>query len=1614
MQPVKYAVCLLSVCSAMTAPAVVESLSLDLTAAAQPTVLPEWVDDVAADVLPTEAGLPLPSESGLALRFRRPEMPTLLTFLAEGMSGQPLLLNGYAVSGDGACETLTLCASQLLPLQEAVTLDFAADAWTEVSVIALLPQQETVLTALALAWDTDDLPAGGTEGDALPAEDTGTESEGAEIIWVEAVSRARDCPASAVAGGVPVALMPTDHVTLRAEAFRPFASKTFEVAAEAYGTSRTDEGALRFRSHEARVVLGQPSVLNFGSEAPCAVSAWIRPEKKDGVRNIVARGYRVSPRRELFLRFSNGNLQFGWWCDSGEAAASAPYTPALGTWAHVMGVFDGTAYILYVNGRETARKASGLRPVSFDADWAIGRHASGSERFFYGDIAEVSFYRGNVTPEAVAVLAQSRALGISEASVRGIWALGGGRMAVLADTVPPELTVPAGKTLPAPQDDLSVTAHGTATATDAASAEVIVTPMDEGPAFVAQADGTFRYRLIRHWVAEDASGLETVSGQTLDLTDTVPPELSLPDDIAVTQRQGIAPVVTGTAAATDNSGMEPIVSWRDVSDSVLGLSLRWGEDAPQAALPSGGTGRLIGSGGVLDATRPYTILARIRPAPGLKTSGGDHTIVAKEYVGGKEIIFRAEKGKYQFGFNFGSNQVASAVIPDEDIGTWVTLIGVYDGSRLRLYRNGCEIAQARPSYAPTAYEGDWTVGYNPAFPDRGFLGEIGRTMGWQRALSAREAAVATAFAETDAVAQEAFDAEQTLADGLIRQETDTFAPDAESGDGLWLGDSGFLDATQPYTLSAAVCPDPAMKSSAGDHTIVSKGHVSGKEVIFRIEKGKYQFGFNNAGNRMVSVTVPDADYGNWVTLTGTVRGREICLYRNGSLLARKTVAVDPVAYDADWAIGYNPTVAGRRFVGAIRDVAVWERALSAEECWRLAQLSREAFAALADPADSERLRTVVRAWRAADPFGNVASGLQTLTVSGAYADPDGDGLCDVLEMETHGTDPDAADTDGDTLSDGEEVFLHGTSPLLADTDGDRLPDPWELRYGFDPLREGETFLDPDADGLANVSEWQAGTNPLVADTDGDGLNDGMEVLSAHSDPLTADIDVAAPTQRGEEAQGAAFVGATGTWGVSGALVHARERSGSLTYRLSVPSPAPQALAVRVEQHNELTDQETFDLSLKIDGLFIARFPITAPKGAPAEALFFLPVLEPGEHTFTLAWHNWRANSFVAVHGLRFLDFGGPDADGNGQPDWQDARTENATAVEPLPETSLVSPVCIEGSDLWRDVLEIRAVYPEMDAEGAPVEALVPVTETIGEGFYADIPLSPSGEAVTLTLDDRRQVHSFPVAWEAFDVTAGLTEEAPLAIRVGDALRLFGGEGGQSVLTIQKADLAADAWVAVTNLVSDVAVPYAFEAPGLYRVVSEDPMGDGVKGAATVEVTASRFPQEVIALWLGKTRTLACPGLSPTAVLDYDAALTLSAEPREAGGLTLSLDARLDRSHGMVSRLGEEGPVLDAAQVRPVWGDNGGYYRVLQHYADGSQLTEVVLQLGAVPPGTRVKLEIFVAGVTFEDGTRVKWLTAEDFDEYGVCRLTFIRGANVKTSVCHRTYIYQDDARLGVN
>ncbi|NCC52869.1 MAG: PKD domain-containing protein, partial [Spartobacteria bacterium] len=113
------------------------------------------------------------------------------------------------------------------------------------------------------------------------------------------------------------------------------------------------------------------------------------------------------------------------------------------------------------------------------------------------------------------------------------------------------------------------------------------------------------------------------------------------------------------------------------------------------------------------------------------------------------------------------------------------------------------------------------------------------------------------------------------------------------------------------------------------------------------------------------------------------------------------------------------------------------------------------------------------------------------------ADSDGDGLLDVDEINTYGTNPYDSDTDDDGLSDYEEVITWDTDPFDADTDDDGLSDGEEVNtYGTNPEEP-----DHDHDGLSDGDEvYIYGTLPTDPDTDGDEMNDGDEVAVGR-DPL---------------------------------------------------------------------------------------------------------------------------------------------------------------------------------------------------------------------------------------------------------------------------------------------------------------------------------------------------------------------------------------------------------------------------------------------------------------------------------------------------------------------------------
>ena len=141
------------------------------------------------------------------------------------------------------------------------------------------------------------------------------------------------------------------------------------------------------------------------------------------------------------------------------------------------------------------------------------------------------------------------------------------------------------------------------------------------------------------------------------------------------------------------------------------------------------------------------------------------------------------------------------------------------------------------------------------------------------------------------------------------------------------------------------------------------------------------------------------------------------------------------------------------------------------------------------------------------------------------ADADNDGLSDLYETETLGTDPNSKDSDGDGVDDGQEAFglddrlvtnpldadtdddglldgeergrddrgatLGGTSPLLFDTDKDRLSDGQEVGLATPNLNAaGEDQTDPTI--FKADSDPESRTNPTNKDSDGDGLTDGYE------------------------------------------------------------------------------------------------------------------------------------------------------------------------------------------------------------------------------------------------------------------------------------------------------------------------------------------------------------------------------------------------------------------------------------------------------------------------------------------------------------------------------------------
>ncbi len=550
-------------------------------------------------------------------------------------------------------------------------------------------------------------------------------------------------------------------------------------------------------------------------------------------------------------------------------------------------------------------------------------------------------------------------------------------------------------------------------------------------------------------------------------------------------------------------------------------------------------------------------------------------------------------------------------------------------------------------------------------------------------------------------------------------------------------------------------------------------------------------------------------------------------------------------------------------------------------------------------------------------------------------------------------------------------------------------------------------------GAWGSAAWQFQHVSLRIDADKNGVYDDQsasyEQEISGADPRPAGTSLRLVSSYA----GSTGVTTAGSWKiVDGAAVSQMPKS-ALEFDIHVPADGVYRLELEASSPSNPTLNRIFPVELSIDGQFLGRIELIMDPGQTSLGHVAIPWLTAGTHRVRVYYDSTLSYRSLQIDALRLQAVDGPDADGNGRSDWIDDRLALIdTLVPPAPE-SFVSPAFIEGATRFPSLMLVAAA-----------DALVPHLVGPGYGWYANVPLSATAPvAIGVSFENGAITRSAQIAWKPINLLNDLAAipEQHLRIRKGDSLLLTTspqkgkskGKGGSAILTIA-AD-GAEPTVLTLDAPHSTPVAHRFDVPGLYSVHGVFSPDDEpkVSDVLTVEVVEAEFNGDPLA-GLGILTTWDNPKMPPGTRIDIDQGLSLTPSPLPGGGTSFRLlTANLGDSYA-VSRLHERGPILSRAVVRSlrVASNDQTALDLLSVYPDGSKLIGVPIILSQVTPDTRVEVNIFVNGVTFEDGTIRQVFTAADFDSLGRVYVKFLYPFGLRTSICHRIYVYQGNTLVG--
>jgi len=521
------------------------------------------------------------------------------------------------------------------------------------------------------------------------------------------------------------------------------------------------------------------------------------------------------------------------------------------------------------------------------------------------------------------------------------------------------------------------------------------------------------------------------------------------------------------------------------------------------------------------------------------------------------------------------------------------------------------------------------------------------------------------------------------------------------------------------------------------------------------------------------------------------------------------------------------------------------------------------------------------------------------------------------------------------------------------------------------------------------------------DSEGKGLPDWVRAREIGDDPrVTAVRQINTVSQQ----DGIGYRRLVGRWAKDGTGIFSLDLRGRVEYELLAPGPDAYRIEIEGRERHGHLPVAPLPLNVWLDGEYLGRFLL--PNHGPTNTVVhcLTPFLTAGPHTVAIEWDNAAPRRALYLHAVRLQALEADDLDRDGIKDWVALRVQSQCGLELAPPVSRTSPVCIEGRSSFLSRIRLRAGPSPEEMKPVPVEP------GAGHRWYANVPLSPDRPTrVELSYQNGVLEESTEIAWEP----TNLLDTPDLTLRKGDALRLTAVPKGETRGEVKISIVGGPTYV--TDALSPVV--HRFEQAGNFTVLGTFSGRLKVSRPITVKVVEASLDSPVAA-WVGKRRYWNCTNLPPEVVLEADPRLHLAEFPLpatfgpNARQIALTNDAAEPRV--VLARLGKHGPVLARAVVEGfrLFNCYDTYLRMTDIYPDGSQLIEEAFILSPVLPQVTVQVRIIVSGVTFDDGTLTKTLTASDFDDLGICRVRYLRAPGVQSSVCHTTKAFQGETLIG--